>query len=424
MSEKKRDPDKTLEVWLHHELVGYLYQIESGDINFEYLSAASRPISLSLPRRAQSYSHKECFAYFDGLLPEGDQQRETIGRKFGVNPRNSFRLLQAIGHDCAGAVSFFSPDSRQKKRNDKHAPILVPEGDLEKYILELPKNPLFMNKNNHIRISLAGAQAKGAVIFKDNKIWLPSVNTPTTHILKPAIADLDETVENEYFCLKLAKNVGINTPDAFMRTARSTKYLLIERYDRIVANEHIKRIHQEDFCQALNIASRIKYENDGGPNVKDCTELLFKTTVPAQSRHLFLEMLAFNFLIGNMDAHGKNYSLLHKDDRTIQLSPIYDCSCTSVYTELSTKLAMKIGGKYEAEKIQARHWQRMCQEVGFSYPSFRKMLIRLATELPVKSNEELKTYQSLFDSSATLKKIVKIIEKNCSITLKRLEAGI
>ena len=147
-----------------------------------------------------------------------------------------------------------------------------------------------------------------------NKIAIPDDTIPSTNILKPAIQGFGETIENEYICLKSAEKIGISIPKIEIGKANNTKYFLIERYDREIKDGKIRRIHQEDFCQASNIPSAYKYQSEGGVDFKRCIEILKSTTKPAVAIKQFVEMMIFNYLIGNNDAHGKNFSILHYDD--------------------------------------------------------------------------------------------------------------
>lgn len=180
------------------------------------------------------------------------------------------------------------------------------DDELEKLIKELPKKPLATG-TDELRFSLAGVQDKTAVTLIDGKIALPKGNAPTTHILKPAIQELEETVENEYICLKTAERMGIKVPKIEIRKVNGTKFFLIERYDRKINNGYISRIHQEDFCQAYNIMSSNKYQSEGGVSLKMCYDLVRKTSQPANNLKQLTELVIFNYLIGNKDAHGKNY---------------------------------------------------------------------------------------------------------------------
>jgi serine/threonine-protein kinase HipA len=167
-----------------------------------------------------------------------------------------------------------------------------------------------------------------------------------------------------------------------MRRVGNIPYLLVERYDRILQGNHtISRIHQEDFCQALGVLTAQKYQNEGGPTLKDCFDLLRQTTSPVKDRNQMMQMVVVNYLLGNTDAHSKNFSLLHRSAQNIHMAPVYDVLCTQVYPRMSRKMAMKIGGKYEIGLVEARHWERLCLEVGFSYPALKKMLKEYAEKL-------------------------------------------
>ena len=233
---------------------------------------------------------------------------------------------------------------------------------------------------------------------------MPQNDCPTTHILKPAIKGFEGIIENEYLCLELASQVGLNIPRREIRRIKDISFLLIERYDRQIHNNQVTRIPQEDFCQALSIPSKNKYQNDGGPGLKDCFDLLKNTTQPAIDRNRLAKALVFNYLIGNTDAHGKNFSLLHHDSSQINLTPFYDLLCTRIYPNLSSKMAMKIGGHYEIGEVLPRHWEEQCELIGYSYPAL-KQLIRTTGEAIMQS---LKTNQKLY---VEMTKNVEFVEK-------------
>ena len=195
-------------------------------------------------------------------------------------------------------------------------------------------------------------------------------------------------------------------------------YLLIDRYDRTIHNSEIARIHQEDFCQALGIAPQKKYQNEGGPSLAQCFELLSKySTQPAKDRLRMADAVIFNYLIGNTDAHGKNFSFLHEGDGLI-LAPFYDLLSTVIYPNLSQKMAMKIGGKYKYEEVHLKEWEKMATETGLGQPYIRARLIHIATQLPKQAKElieELKV-QSLYSSVNEI--IYKLISKNADKILR------
>lgn len=400
-----------LNVYLNNDYIGILSKDDNGGICFQYDKNTKKHLSLTLPIREKIYLNKDCKGFFNGLLPESEHVRIAIGKKYGINPKNDFSLLSAIGYDCAGAVAFFEDKPKNLKEYYEIKGNVLSEDELEKYIKELPKKPLALGSDK--RLSLAGAQDKTAVVIIDNKIAIPENNVPSTHILKPTINGLKETIENEYLCLKVAEKLGIQIPNIQIGQANDTQYLLIERYDREVNNDKIKRIHQEDFCQASNIPSAYKYQAEGGVDFKRCIDILKRTTRPAVSIKRFVELMIFNYLIGNNDAHGKNFSILHYDNDQIAFAPAYDILCTSIYPELSSKMAMKIGGYYESDKIYPRHFERMAKDIGISYTQVKKILINQCEILP----DVVKEVSQMFENTVG-KDIFNTVLKNCTRNLK------
>ena len=403
----------SLKVYWNSDFVGVLSKDELGGVCFEYADGVKYPISLSLPLRKEVYLNKECRGFFNGLLPEGENVRVAIGKKYGINPKNDFSILKAVGYDCAGALAFFEDEQKNLKEYHEIQGKILSDDELEKYILELPKKPLALGSD--MRLSLAGAQDKTAVIIIDGKIALPEKDVPTTHILKPAIADFKETIENEYICLKSAEKLGIKVPKIQIGHANSTKYFLIERYDRKIENGKLKRIHQEDFCQAYNIPSAYKYQAEGGVNFKQCFELLRKTSRPAVSIKQCIELITFNFLIGNNDAHGKNFSILHHDG-LMEFAPAYDILSSGVYPELSKKMAMKIGGYYEPDKILPRHFERFADDVGISYTQLKKIIINQCNILPDIVKEVISGVENTIGEE-----ILQLVIKNCTRNLENFK---
>jgi len=212
--------------------------------------------------------------------------------------------------------------------------------------------------------------------------------------------------------MKAAKKLNINVAEVKICEAENLKYLLIERYDRQIKNDMVKRIHQEDFCQALGILSINKYQADGGPNIKDCFDLLDITKVPAINRNMLIKMFIFNFLIGNNDAHAKNFSLLYIEKKPV-LAPAYDIVCTQVYPELTKKMAMKIGSFYDKNFVTKVDFEKMCNEINYSYKSFSKEFINIATVLPNIIKEESSVFNK--KEKEFVNKIINIVEQNSQV---------
>jgi serine/threonine-protein kinase HipA len=296
------------------------------------------------------------------------------------------------------------------------------EHELTNLLDELPRRPMLAGRDG-IRLSLAGAQDKLPVVFDGERIGLPTGGQPSTHILKPAIAAVEGSVINEGFCLTLAQAMGMLTAQAHIFSASGRQVLLVARYDRrAVEGGQPVRMHQEDFCQALGVVPEMKYQNEGGPDLKACFDLLRKTTRPSAPQVLrLLDAVVFNALVGNHDAHAKNFSLLYAGNRTTDaptLAPLYDMLSTAVYDHLTPKMAMKLGSKYRFTEVQARHWDQFAQAAGLSNAQTKKRVLRMAQGLPVAARQ----LQALapFSGQSIVAKIVTLIEQRSALTVQRL----
>jgi serine/threonine-protein kinase HipA len=308
-------------------------------------------------------------------LPE-EGQRTAIARALGVSADNEFRLLEYLGGEVAGALTLL-PDGETPPLRSAAAPKLLSDVDLVQLLDHLPMRPMLAGEDG-LRLSLAGAQSKLPVLVIDGQIALPAPGQPTSHILKPPIARFAGTTENEYFCMSLARAVGLEVAPVEMRTVGERSFLLITRYDRAIGPAgELTRLHQEDFAQALGVPSHRKYASEGGPNFPDCFALLRRAaTRPPRDILRLLDAAIFNLIIGNADAHAKNFSLLHKDG-AITLAPLYDLLSTVLYPELSATLAMKIGGKAVLDDIEARHWDRFAADAQLGAPFVRNRVAQL-----------------------------------------------
>jgi serine/threonine-protein kinase HipA len=275
-----------------------------------------------------------------------------------------------------------------------------------------------------LRLSLAGAQDKLPVVFDGVRIGLPKNGTPSTHILKPAIRALTDTVANESFCLELAKAMQLKVAEAQVRSVLGRPFLLVKRYDRMIDLQgRLQRLHQEDFCQALGVLPDMKYQNEGGPDLAGCFELVRRVTRPSAPEvlHLF-DAVIFNALIGNHDAHAKNFSLLYPSGAHPMLAPLYDLLSTAIYPTLTPKMAMKIGSKYKFSEVQARHWDQFSEAVGLGKAQARKRIVRIAQKLPLTARKLGSDPERGFAGHAVVEQVITLIEQRCNLTQKRLKA--
>lgn len=392
-------------VYFADSKAGVLQLDKKAKLSFVYDAAylqseTAAPLSCSMPLQSEPFSERVCQAFFSGILPEG-QSRSLIAKKLGISQENDFAFLNALGGECVGALSF-QTESLQTNSEQQYLPLDA--NKLTKILHELPKRPLLAGEKD-VRLSLAGAQSKIAIKKQGEKLFLPLENSPSTHILKPEIAGFEGIVENEAYCLQLAKAIGLSAVDACVETVANIKYLAVQRYDRLLETDAIIRLHQEDFCQALSILPMFKYQNEGGPSLVDCMNLIkHYATEPGPAILQFLDLVIFNFIIGNNDAHGKNFSFLYDDNKTY-LAPAYDLVCTNIYPELSAKQAMKIGGIYKHRDIYLGEFEKMALELGLSKMAVRRRIKQNCTKI-------LNTYKALPIQHSVIAKVILEIKRN------------
>jgi serine/threonine-protein kinase HipA len=379
-----------------------------------WLDANRPPLSQSLPLTGD-FGTVDVIAFFGGLLPEGTP-RQILSRQLGVSTANDFGLLEALAGDTAGAVSLFSPGSEIPSTTGDDVQWLD-ESQLSELIAEIPSRPMHADSDGEWRLSLAGAQDKLPVIVgEDGRVGLTRGRTPSTHILKTPIAGLHDTVANEAYCLELGRRLGIDTVAAVPRRAGDRECLLVARYDRRATLAGIERLHQEDFCQALGIPSGRKYQAEGGPGLADCFGLIrTSVSVPARESPQLLDYVGLSFLVGNHDAHGKNFSLLYDPDSHLAaLAPAYDMLCTVAYRDvkpMSRKMAMHIGGEYRPDWVRARHLERLLTDAQLGPAASRRRLRALALEAPAHATDVRKAFVAAGWGPGTLEAIEAVVQE-------------
>lgn len=373
---------RALTVWWGDEAVGSLHIDQHGDLSFAYSQAwqedsARKAISQSLPKRAEPFNRRETRPFFAGLLPE-ERQREAAAQALGISKANDFRLLEALGGDVAGAITLWPEGESPPAVLRQLTAEPLSDEELVKILDALPKYPMLAGRDG-FRLSLAGAQQKLPVVLVEGRVALPQPGQPTTHILKPPIERLAATTENEAFAMRLAAAVGLDVAAVEPRVVLGRPFLLVERYDRDVDQEgQIWRLHQEDFCQALGIAPEMKYASEGGPRFPDCFALVRRAcTTPALAVLRLLDAAIFNVILGNADAHGKNFSLLYTGE-VVRLTPLYDLLCTVAYPELSPKFSMKVARRATLGEFKPDTWEQFATENGVGAPYVRRRVRGLA----------------------------------------------
>ena len=412
-----------LEVWLFADRVGTLALVD-GRLSFRYAPGwLSRPdalaLSASLPLQAEPFDDRTSRPFFAGLLPEG-QMRRLIAQRFQVSGQNDFALLDHIGGECAGAVSFLEPGQALRTSAQGDDVQWLSDEEVVALLDELPRRPMLAGRDG-LRLSLAGAQDKLPVVFDGERIGLPLDGTPSSHILKPAIHAVEDSVINEGFCMALAEAMQLKAAKARIHVVLVRCFLLVERYDRVVtAPGHRQRLHQEDFCQALGVVPEMKYQNEGGPDLAQCFDLVRRATRPSAPQVLRLfDCVIFNALIGNHDAHAKNFSLLYSGKPPV-LAPLYDTLSTAVYPTLTPKMAMKIGSKYKFSEVQARHWDQFAEAAGLAKAQAKRRILALAKSLPASARKLQSEPGHNFAGNGVVERINALIEQRCALTIRRI----
>ena len=387
--------DSMLLVYLGDRLMGELRRLKGGKLQFiyndDYRNEEARvPFSLSMPLLEKNYGHETVNPFLWGLLPDNEWVLQRWAIRFGVSPSNCFGLLSGIGEDCAGAIRFVTEPSMVAKGGKN---LLKPDA-IEQRLAELRRDPsLGRVSSDRGQFSLAGAQAKTALQKRGNSWYLPWGNEPTTHILKTPRPDLDGHVENEHFCLCLARALGLNAAKSEVVHFGNEIAICVERYDRVKVDGRWVRVHQEDVCQALAVHPARKYENDGGPGVIDSMQLLNRSSRANDDRRRLMEAIVFNYLILGSDAHAKNYGLLLGLRGQVRLAPLYDLASALPYVNRrrDERLAMKIGPYYQDSRIRPRHFEAMARRCDFPWPVLKDMMIGMAEEMT-------KTAERVFES--------------------------
>ncbi|TSJ64146.1 type II toxin-antitoxin system HipA family toxin [Starkeya sp. 3C] len=373
-------------------IMGEVRRSRSGRLAFVYhdgwrRSSNAYPLSLSMPLVVAEHEHGRIEPWLWGLLPDNEAILARWGQRFQVSPRNAFALLGAVGEDCAGAIQL-APSERVPTlmEADQGFVAWLSSSDIAERLALLRKDQsAWRVARDAGQFSLAGAQPKTALLFDGERWGIPSGRMATTHILKPPIDAFDGHAENEHLCLALSRALGF--PAARSRVMRfdDEMAIVVERYDRQRTAAGIRRLHQEDVCQALGLPPTKKYQNEGGPALGEMLEVIRAYSgVPQEDEWTFARALIFNWLIGGTDAHAKNFSMLIGAGGRARLAPLYDVASTLVYDfdPRKLKLANRIGGAYLIEDIGPRQWEQFAVETRLPKQDVLNAARAMASALP------------------------------------------
>jgi len=346
-----------LVIWLYGHQVAVVEKQRNNRLRLSYTEYAldtyeggTPLLSLAFPLTRERYPNGATRAFLDGLLPEGEPRR-AIAADLDLPASDVFGLLAALGKDCAGALVIQPLDDPPPPTPTTLSAQPLTADDLGELIANLRQAPLGIDRN--VRLSLAGVQEKLLLTRMPNGTWgRPVEGTPSTHILKPEIEPFQNTVENEAFCMTVAKNLGLSVAAVETIIVDEHPVLVVARYDRVIDPDGtVHRVHQEDFCQALGLPPEKKYEQQAGPSLQRIARILQDVAEPSAPQTL-LRALTLNVALGNCDAHGKNFSLLHTQTGVLRLAPLYDLLSTRLYP-LDDKLAMYVDTAQKADRVTA-----------------------------------------------------------------------
>jgi serine/threonine-protein kinase HipA len=398
---------------------------DRGRLGLRYVDAAAAAVGRRLPAREAAYGDAECRPFIANLLPEGDW-RGMLCRRLALPPSEDFGLLRALGHDCAGAVSFEEPSADAEHLGAAYTPL--PEDELRRWLKDPLQRPSPQEAPG-LRRALSGAQDKLILHLAEGEPYLCERGAPSTVIVKPDIVGGFNGVElsalNELFCMQLASAVGLRAPHSFWFAGAYA----VQRFDRVFQGSQLRRLHQEDFAQLLGLPPAAKYDITW----RDCFAVVQQQLNDAEAaRRELVERMLFNLLIGNADAHGKNFAILY-GDQGAQLAPAYDLLCTQAYPALSEAFVMKVGPARRQDELTALAWQELAKQARLPLEWIKQRGVELSSAVQL-ALRELPSHicagspALLVDISPArrrddfLRKLVDVMVGNCKRVARSLQA--
>ena len=373
-----------LDVWLHdHRVAVVSRQQRRLDLTYTEEALAEYPLgtpllSLSLPLVPERYRKGRVRPFLDGLLPEGEPRR-VAAEDFDLLSSDTFGLLRALGRDCAGAIVVQPAGDEPPVAPNTQAAEPLSDDELAMLFANLRSAPL--GTSDRVRVSLAGVQEKLVLTrMLDGRWGSPVDGAPTTHLLKPELAEYPATVANEAFCMRIASHLGLPVARVETTSVGGRPLLVVERFDRAVgADGSVVRLHQEDLAQATGTPPEKKYEEDGGPSLAKVADVLQFVAAP-DVRAALLRMVTLNVVVGNGDAHAKNFSLLHHRSGAVDLAPSYDVLSTLHYGD--ERLAMYVDDVRKTERVTGARLTNEAARWGLGRDRATQVVTELLDGLP------------------------------------------
>lgn len=409
-----------LNVFLNSRRVGRLQRQASGAIDFEYDRdwlewENASPVSLSLPLREDRFIGDPVIAVFDNLLPDSSQIRHRLAERVGAAGSDAYNLLAAVGRDCVGALQFL-PDGEEPGPAGSVSGRHLNDKEIAAILSDLKRTPLGVDQSRDFRISLAGAQEKTALLYRQHKWQIPHGATATTHILKPEIGklptgiDLTQSIENEHLCMRLLTAFGLPAAKTQMLEFAGKRALVVERFDRRWTSDgRLLRLPQEDCCQALSVPPTRKYESEGGPGIRQILDLLKASDEPDKDQKLFLKAQIVFWLLGATDGHAKNFSIFLFPGGRFHLTPLYDVMSAQPNVDAGQiqhnrmKLAMAVGDRrhYAVNSIMPRLFLQTTARCGLSVEFTQRILDEILAGADSAIDSVLGTLPARFPESVS-----------------------
>jgi len=355
-------------------------------------SARGRALSLSLPFAPGNPPHRgeAVRAYFENLLPDSKEIRQRVARRYQTGSTDAFDLLMQVGRDCVGALQLL-PEGMQPQAIDTVLATPMSEAEIASLLRDtLNPGPLAGAAGvdtGDLRISIAGAQEKTALLHFQGQWCRPQGATPTTHIFKLPMGlvgnmklDLSESVENEWLCAEILRAYGLPVAACEPLQFEDMKVLSVTRFDRawVVSDPQkpwLVRLPQEDFCQITATPPHLKYETDGGPGVDRIMRLLDTSLYPERDKRIFFQSQILFWMLWAPDGHAKNFSVFLRPGGGYELTPLYDILSslpflgegTGRLSPFKVKMAMAVRSKnahYLMRTIGRRHWLTVGERYG------------------------------------------------------------
>jgi serine/threonine-protein kinase HipA len=398
---KKMRTVKSLEIYLNALPLGSLLYGSRKDMVFQYNEQwlerpNSFPISRTLPLREQPYQGAQVFAFFDNLLPDNISIRQRIAARMRATSDQVFDLLAVVGRDCVGAMQFIkSGEPAPVIENAKG--VAISNSEIANKLKDLRMTPLAVSQEQDFRLSIAGAQDKTAFLCIDENWYLPKGATPTTHIFKPQINELNSglsfsnSVENEWLCSRIVSAFGLPVADCEVKMFGSVKVLVVKRFDRTWLKEKLIRLPQEDLCQALSVPNFEKYESDGGPGIVKIMDVLIESNNRDVDRRNFMKAQVVFYLLAAIDGHAKNFSLGWRGEPSgFGLMPLYDILSAQPivdsgkydFEKLKMAMALGVNRHYRIKEIYKRHFLQTAKLCRFDQGDMQVIMDECVSQIP------------------------------------------